>query len=74
MRASNPQLLQEIDALENFKDVDANELEVVKEIDTLTEQVKQLREAVVNLIECKGILTSDKDCVIRAKKLLEQTK
>lgn len=37
-------------------------------------ECERFREALVDLLECKGILTSDKDCVIKARQLLEQTK
>lgn len=36
----------------------------------LVEENAELRKALVDLLECKGILTSDKECVINAKKLL----
>lgn len=40
--------------------------------DHLTEENEKLREALLDLIECKGILTSDKECVINARNLLKE--
>ncbi len=38
----------------------------------LQQENAELREALFGLIDCKGILTSDKECVIRAKQLLNK--
>ncbi len=40
--------------------------------DRLKQENAELREALLGLIDCKGILTSDKGCVIRAKQLLNK--
>ena len=40
--------------------------------DRLVEENAELRKALVDLLECKGIHTSDKECVINAKKLLNK--
>lgn len=40
--------------------------------DRLTEENANLREALLGLLGCKGILTSDKECVINAKNLLKE--
>ena len=38
----------------------------------LEQENAELREAVQDLLDCKGILTSDKECVIKAKQLLRK--
>tara|TARA_Y100001956_G_scaffold45096_1_gene43905 strand:+ start:140 stop:370 length:231 start_codon:yes stop_codon:yes gene_type:complete len=40
--------------------------------DKLEQENVDLREALKGLINCRGILTSDKDCVIKAKQLLNK--
>ena len=42
------------------------------EVDRLKQENAELREAVQDLLDCKGILTSDKECVIKAKQLLRK--
>ena len=40
--------------------------------DRLQQENAELREALVGLMDCNGILTSDKECVIRAKQILNK--
>lgn len=40
--------------------------------DLLTEENANLRKALLDLLKFTGILTSDKECVINAKKLLKE--
>ena len=40
--------------------------------DRLEQENAELREGLQDLLDCKGILTSDKECVIKAKQLLNK--
>ena len=40
--------------------------------DLLEQENAELREGLQDLLDCKGILTSDKECVIKAKQLLNK--
>ncbi|AUS01647.1 hypothetical protein NVP1289A_03 [Vibrio phage 1.289.A._10N.286.55.E8] len=54
MRTSNVALLAEIDILELRVGIDANELEVVKEFDRMTDEIAGLREALTQSTEMLG--------------------
>lgn len=55
----------------SFDEIESAAAHAINNHDLLVEENAKLREALLDLIECNGILTSDKECVINAKKLLK---
>ena len=69
----NKQQRESLDAFKELVKAQTKTMsELVEENLALQQENEELRDALLGLIDCKGILTSDKGCVIRAKYLLNK--